>query len=183
MGIEKNNILITGLPGIGKTTLIREIIDQLSEYSVKGFYTSEIREKGIRRGFMIISLEGQGRILSHADIQSSFNVSKYGVDIAGFEDLLAEINLLSLESDLVVLDEIGKMECFSNKFRRLVLRLLDSEKFLLATIAVRGTPFIEEIKERSDVQLFEMNRENRDILSSHLMRVLVSGLQKEEKYE
>ena len=181
MAIDINNILITGLPGVGKTTLINKIVSNLSEYSVKGFYTSEIREKEVRKGFKVISLNGQVRILSHVNIQSRFNVGKYGVDIAGFESLLEGINLLSPKSDLVVLDEIGKMECFSNKFRRLVSRLLNSEIILLATIAARGTPYIEEIKQRNDIQLFKMSRENRDILKSHLIRVFVSGIQKDKK--
>jgi nucleoside-triphosphatase THEP1 len=45
-------LLITGGPGIGKTTVTQRIADELRNKGLRGFYTEEIREKGERHGIM-----------------------------------------------------------------------------------------------------------------------------------
>ena len=79
MGLTKNNILITGLPGIGKTTLIKKLSEELRNFHPVGFYTAEIREEGIRNGFELISLDGRKGLLSHIDIKSPYRVGKYKI--------------------------------------------------------------------------------------------------------
>jgi nucleoside-triphosphatase len=64
----------------------------------------------------------------------------------------------------VVIDEIGKMECFSEKFRTLITGILDSDRLLIATVSLKGSGFIAEIKKRDDVKLIEISEENRDSL-------------------
>ena len=94
MSLRKMNLLVTGLPGVGKTTLIKRISEELKHLHPIGFYTSEIREGGIRKGFELISLDGRKRLLSHVDIKSSHRVGKYKVDVTGFERFLNGIPFL-----------------------------------------------------------------------------------------
>jgi nucleoside-triphosphatase len=162
--MKKKNILITGLPGVGKTTLIKNIVEALKDLRPVGFYTAEIREGGIRKGFELISLDGRKGLLSHTDIQSPHRVGKYKVDVKGFEDFLSSLSLLNPSTPLVIIDEIGKMECFSDQFKNLLKEILDSEKWAIATIALKGSGIIEEIKKRKDVKLFEITQKNRDSL-------------------
>jgi nucleoside-triphosphatase len=166
---EKKNILITGQPGIGKTTFIRKLAEKLKDLHPSGFYTTEIRKAGIREGFELISFDGTKGILSHVDIKSPYRVSKYGVDVERFENFLDSISLLDLTMSVVVIDEIGKMECFSDKFRSLVKDILNSDKLLVATIVLKGSGMIADIKKRDDVKLFQVKLENRDSLVSEIL--------------
>jgi len=173
------NILITGVPGVGKTTLITRLCDALKESTVAGFFTIEIREEGMRKGFKLIGLDGREALLSHVEIRSRFRVGKYGVDVRGFEEFLDAIDLEGSSAAIIVIDEIGKMECYSAKFRQLIGCLQDSRKIVIATIAIKGDGFISQIKQRPDAQLFEMTSGNRDSLVSDVMgqveRILRQG--------
>jgi nucleoside-triphosphatase len=166
------NILITGVPGIGKTTLIKKIGSKLADLRPVGFYTEEIRENGVRRGFELISLSGRRGLLSHVDITSPYRVSKYGVDVRRFEDFLDFIPFFERATEMVIIDEIGKMECFSKKFEQIVRALLDSEKMFISTISLKGSGFIAEVKERNDVRLFELSPVNRGSLLSEILEGL-----------
>ena len=165
----KKNILITGLPGVGKTTLIKRIFEALKHLHPVGFYTAEIREEGMRRGFELISLEGRKGILSHIDIKSPYRVGKYKVDIKSFEDFLDQIKFFVPAIDLIIIDEIGKMECYSDKFKQLLKEILDSEKWVIATMAHKGSGLIAEVKKRNDIKLLEMTSKNGDSLFSEIL--------------
>jgi nucleoside-triphosphatase len=169
MALSTNNILITGLPGIGKTTLIKKLSEALSDFHPVGFYTEEIREQGIRKGFELTSLDGKKGILSHTDIKSPYKVGKYNVDIKGFDDFLDSVPFFELFTRIIIIDEIGKMECLSKKFRRLLEDVLTSEKIVIATIALKGGGIIEKTKKRDDVRIFEMKLDNRESLLEEIL--------------
>ena len=169
MSSIKKNILIAGLPGVGKTTLIRMLSEALMNNNPAGFFTGEIRKKGVRNGFELISLEGGKALLSSVHIESPFRVGKYKVDIRGFEEFLKSIPFLGDKTGLVIIDEIGKMECLSDSFRRLIKKLLDADKPLIATVALKGVGITEEVKERDDVEVFEVTHENRNSISSEIL--------------
>ena len=136
MRLRYDKTMITGKPGVGKTTLVQTIIDQMASVPMAGFYTAEIRSMGSRLGFELQGLNSGRRILAHVDIDSPYRVGKYGVDTAGFETFLETLKLLNSNIDLIVIDEIGKMELFSNHFRRLIRDVLCANKQLLATISL-----------------------------------------------
>ena len=169
MNLTKKNLLITGLPGVGKTTLIKKLSEALQSFHPVGFYTEEIREGGVRKGFELMSLEGKRGLLSHKKISSSYKVGQYKVDIKGFEDFLGSISFLDPFTRLIIIDEIGKMECLSDLFKKLLKEILDSEKWVIATIALKGSGLIAEVKERKDVKLFEITRKNRDSLLKEIL--------------
>lgn len=160
----KKNILITGVPGVGKTTLITRLCEAMKEHAVAGFYTTEVREESMRKGFRLISLDGRESVLSHVEIRSRYRVGKYGVDVNGFEEFLDSLDLERSDASIIIADEIGKMECLSEKFRRSLGLLLDSRKIVVATIALRGDEFISGIKQRPDAELYEITPTNRDVL-------------------
>ncbi|MDZ7262785.1 MAG: NTPase [candidate division KSB1 bacterium] len=140
------NILLTGKPGVGKTTLIQRIL-RISKLKPGGFYTQEIRERNARVGFEIITLSGQRGILSHINVKSPYRVGKYRVHLEDLDRVaVVEIWRALREEELVVIDEIGKMELFSEKFKQAVLAALNSEKPVLGTIMLGSTAFVDTIK-------------------------------------
>jgi nucleoside-triphosphatase len=170
----KKNILITGLPGSGKTTLLRKVAEGLKPLHPAGFFTSEIREVNIRKGFELRSLSGKKGLLAHVDITSPHRVGRYKVDVKGFEAFLETIPFVGPSANLIIIDEIGKMECFSGLFRHLVGQVLDSDKVVLATIALKGGGFIETIKKRDDIQLIELVESRRETLVPEIVREIES---------
>jgi nucleoside-triphosphatase len=166
-------ILLTGLPGCGKTTTIMKIISELDRTSFAGFYTEEIRENNNREGFRWKSLNGAGGTLAHVDIKSRFKVGRYGVDVAGFEKSVVPIlDVEQSDAGLFVIDEIGKMECLSKKFVAAVRRLFASDKSVLATVARKGKGLISEVKSYPGVELFNLTHENRDKTIGEILQIL-----------
>lgn len=169
MESARKNLLLTGRPGVGKTTLIKKLSETLKPFHPVGFYTDEIREGGVRKGFELVTLDGRRRILSHVGIKGPYRVGKYSVDIAGFEAFLNTIDFLCPATGLVIVDEIGKMECLSGKFRTLLREILNLQKSLIATIALRGGGIIAEIKGRRETTLLEVTARNRDCILSEIL--------------
>jgi len=175
--MEQRHLLITGLPGTGKTTLLMELVRRFVHFAPAGFYTEEVRERGERRGFRLTSLDGREGVLADVTFGGPYQVGRYGVDVKGFEAFLASLDLSFRPSRLVFIDEIGKMECLSPLFVRLAGTLLASEKTVVATIARQGEGLIREVKERSDCRLVEVTAANRQALPDELARWLEKRLE------
>jgi len=156
----KEVYLLTGRPGTGKTSLIKQAISGL-HIKAGGFYTEEIRTGGIRCGFRIVTLDGEEGILAHIDIQSPYRVGKYGVDIEKFEQVgVVSIERAAMESHLVVIDEIGKMELLSPRFKEVVLKIISSGRMILGTIMLAPHPWADSLKEHPQVNLVSITRAN-----------------------
>jgi nucleoside-triphosphatase len=166
-------ILLTGLPGCGKTTAVMKLIANLDRRKVAGVYTEEIRTHGVRKGFRWMRLDGESGILAHADIKSSAKVGKYGVDMAGFEKKVVPIlDPDHTDAELFVIDEIGKMECFSEKFVAAVRWLFNSDRSVLATVAQKGGGLISEVKNYAGITSFNLTRHNRDETIAEIIQIL-----------
>lgn len=170
-------LLLTGSPGIGKTTVIRETLRNLQDIDCAGFYTEESRSRGQRRGFKICTLDGQEGILASLGREKGPRVGRYTVHVGEFEELvLSRIDPERSPADLYVIDEIGKMELLSQRFRNGLIDLLARPSNLLATITKRGKGFVEQIKGRNDIELIEVTKENRNQLPKAIAKRIVKGI-------
>ena len=154
----KQVYLLTGKPGTGKTSLIKQVVAEMGG-KAGGFYTEEIRSGGVRQGFRLVTLDGQSTILSHINIHSPYRVSKYGVDLDSLDRVgVSALYKAAEESDLVIIDEIGKMELFSASFREAVLQIINSGKRVLGTIMLNSSPWVDAIKRQPQVNLITVTR-------------------------
>jgi nucleoside-triphosphatase len=170
----KQALLLTGVPGSGKTSVLKEVLAQVGK-SAGGFYTEEIRVSGVRHGFKIITLDGQSATLAHIDTQSPYRVSKYGVDLAALEEVaVPAIRNAIQECDIVVIDEIGKMELFSPSFREAVLEAIESGKRVLGTIMLKPHPWADKIKQRPGVKVVAVTRMNQGQVANQVLSWLRS---------
>jgi len=156
----KKAYFLSGQPGSGKTTIIKQVLSKVGK-SAGGFYTEEIRNHGIRQGFRIITLDGESATLAHSGISSPYRVSKYGVDINSMDRVaIPAVREAICNRDIVVIDEIGKMELFSHSFRDVVIEALKSEKRVLGTIMLASHPWADVVKRRAEVEVIWVTRRN-----------------------
>jgi nucleoside-triphosphatase len=170
-------LLLTGRPGVGKTTIIRTVAGRLGA-SAGGFYTEEIREGGRRTGFRLVSLDGRTGTLASVNISSPCRVGRYGVHLRDLEQVGVKALLRAIQQPdvpVVVIDEIGKMELFSPAFRQATLTALDSAKAVLASVMAGPQPWVDAIKVRTDVTLIEVTRANRQALPEQIYRWLLQN--------
>ena len=164
----KKNIFLTGAPSSGKTTVIKKVISAL-DFPANGFYTEEERVAGKRTGFFMKTLDGRTGYLAHQDIRSDFYIRRYGVSIENIETIAAP-SIVPINSNIIILDEIGKMECFSEVFKQAATKALDSPNIVVGTITFGGDDFILGIKQRGDMEIHEVTPESRDALPDLILR-------------
>lgn len=172
--METKNIFITGPPGSGKTTLIKEISKELKfKIEIRGFFTEEIRKKGKRVGFKIVTLGGKEGILAKKGLKSKYYVLKYGVNLKDLEEIgVKEIEEALKRDCLLIIDEIGKMELCSEKFKETILRALDSKNKILGTILFKPHYFCDKIKQRKDTKIFDLSIQSPEEIKKEILKIL-----------
>lgn len=170
---HKKNILLTGRPRVGKSTIVQRVVEKLKEAGFKnigGFYTSEIRREGERVGFAINTLNGKTGRLAEVGFESPYRLGKYGIDMKSLESIaLTSLEDAIRKDGLVVIDEIGYMELKSRRFRELVINALNSSAPILATIMRSRFDFTDAIKSRGDVEIITVRVDNRDRLVDEIV--------------
>lgn len=168
----KQVYLLTGRPGAGKTSLIKQAISGV-EGKCGGFYTEDIRSQGVRLGFRLVTLDGVKVTLAETGIQSPYRVSRYGVDLDSLDRVgVPTLLKASRQCELVVVDEIGKMELFSSNFRDAVSQIIDSGKKVLGTIMLAANPWADAIKLKPQVNLIKVTRANYNQVLDQLLHWL-----------
>ena len=168
----RQNLLLTGRPGIGKTTLIRTIVEKLGSKRAGGFWSKEIREGGRRVGFSIETLSGQTGVLAHCGLNSGPRLGRYFINMKDINEIAVPALVNARQADkLIIIDEIAKMELFSKEFAREVRRCLDSRR-VVATIQQRRDEFLDEVRARKDVKLLELTADNRNEMPRRIMALL-----------
>lgn len=168
-------ILLTGRPGVGKTTVIRKVVARLGE-RCGGFYTAEMRQRGRRVGFRIVTLDGREGVLAHVDIRGRPRVGRYGVNLRDLDEIgVAALRDALTTREVVVVDEIGKMELFSPAFKEVVLAAIEGPKAVLGTIMLKPHPWADRIKSLPRVTVLEVTRANRDTLPKRVVKLLDEG--------
>lgn len=158
-------VLIEGRPGVGKTTVARRVGELVD---ARGFVTGELREGRRRVGFAVETLDGERTILAHVDLPGPPRVGKYGVDLEAFERLAVPVLERVCDGDVVVVDELGKMELASDRFVAAFERMLERPVTLVATVHVFAHPFTDGLRRRPDVEVIQVTSANRDRLPGEL---------------
>lgn len=169
--------LLTGEPGIGKTTTLKKIVFDIGISRCGGFYTEEIRSSGSRTGFRVVTLDGQEGTIAHVNYSSRIHVGRYGVDIKTLESVgIVAIYEAMEHKEIVVVDEIGPMQLYSNKFKQAILDAVKNEHPLLGTIVSRPYPWADELKLCPSVKIYNITLNNRNSVVAELVSVLSTVL-------
>lgn len=164
-----HTLILTGRPGIGKTTIIKAVIAQLGDRA-GGFYTEEILGPGGRKGFRLITLDGQSAVIAHIDFKSRSQVGRYDVKVDVIDNLGAGAIRAAIDRNpIVIIDEIGKMELFSSQFQSAVLKAVSSSKIVLATAMLDNHPWLLALKSLPQVTVWEVNKPNRTRLVEQVL--------------
>ena len=165
-------VLLSGRPGIGKTTLIKKWVAALPG-RCGGFYTQEIRKSGRRLGFEIVTLDGQRACLAHVGVPGLPRVGKYGVYVQNVNAVaVPAIHWAVARADYVLIDEIGKMELLSDAFREAVLSAVQSPKTVLGTVMQRAHPWVDALKSMPQVIVVPVTLVNREHLLDQIAQLL-----------
>ncbi len=156
--------------------MIRRAADRLRDKVPRGFYTEEIREKGERCGFRLVSFDGTMHIIAHVDFPKSHRVGTYGVDVDTL-DKAAALQRPDPKAQIYFVDEIGKMECLSKGFVSAMRVLISSGVPIVATVGARGVGFIAEVKRMPVCELWQIARANRDGLPARILSWLAERTQ------
>ena len=166
-------LLIEARPGAGKTTALGRLAERLRDDGValSGFLTRELRGDGRRRvGFEIETFEGERGLIAHVDIKGPPRVGRYGVDLEEFERVA--LPALQAPGDVILIDELGKMELASGRFRQAVLTLFEADVPIAATVHTARHPFTDDLKQRPGVSTLRLTAANREALPEDLLKRL-----------
>lgn len=180
--LKKRVLLLTGSPGVGKTTVLLRVVESLKAkgYSVGGMVSREVRSDRTRIGFEILDL-GSGRRgwLAHVNQKVGPRLGKYRVNLEDLDNIGANAIVSAAENfDVVVIDEIGPMELFSEKFRGAVRKAVEGGKLVVGVVhwKVRDR-LIDEVKSREDTEVILVTSENRDKLDETIIGKAVEFLE------
>ena len=181
-------VLVTGQPGCGKTTLVKNILaagQSMGSVKFSGFYTDEVLRGGKRIGFDVVTIpDGRRGVLSRKSREGRYaacpRVGAYSVDVSAFEQLA--LPTLSPADDpentIVVIDEIGRMELKSDAFKNAVEKLLGDPRrrvFGAITAPIYGhrVPFCDSITGMVEtVETHRIKKSNRDDVAQMLSKKL-----------
>lgn len=168
---------ITGLPGSGKTQTLLRIIQLLEQEGVKvgGMVTEPIVEKQHRAGFQITNwLTKEHEVFAHESIKSRVRSGKYGVNLSALEGLgTRSLQEARDQADVIVIDEVGKMEVESDTFTQSVLNTLDADKSIVMTLHKKSrNPLLQDIRRRDELRLLEVTPVNKNLLAFKIVRLL-----------
>ncbi|MGB6500026.1 MAG: NTPase [Thermoplasmata archaeon] len=170
-------IAITGLPGSGKTQTLLRIIQLLEEEGVKvgGMVTEPIVEKQRRTGFQITNwLTKEHEVFAHEGMKSRLRSGRYGVSLAALEGLGTRSLAEARESaDVIVIDEVGKMEVDCETFTKGVMDTLDAEKSIVMTLHKKSrNPLLQDIRRRDELRLLEVTPVNKNLLAFKIVHLI-----------
>ena len=174
---------ITGMPGVGKTQTLKKIIGSLekSGYTVQGMMTKPVIKKKSQVGLYVCDWQtGEKEVFAHLDFENKEKVGEYGIDITALE----KVGVPAIEKaitddgiDIIIIDEIGKMEMLSEKFCEMVIEALDSDKPIMVTLHKKSrTPLLQDVRRRDDIRILEVTPVNRNLLPYKIEKIMEEKL-------
>ena len=181
----KRLFVVTGSPGIGKTTVLLKTVDNLRTrgYLVGGMISRDVRLEADRIGFELLDLEsGRKGSLASVNQNEGPRVGKYRVNMKDLATIGAGSILHAIvNANVIIIDEIGPMELFSPQFIQAVLKALDSKKPMVCTVHWKmKNELIDNIRLREDVETYVVTNDNRDCLSDLLAQRTVELLSRND---
>lgn len=175
--ISNIKIGITGLPGAGKTHALLRVIEMLKDEELKigGMMDEAITDGRHKTGLLVKDLmTGESRVFGTKDFESKIMVGKIGVDISKFDEICVDaIKNACEECDIIIIDEIGKVEVESEAFNQVVRDALDVDKPMLITLHKKSrNPLLQDIRRRDDVRILEVTPTNRNLLPYKIVRLM-----------
>ncbi|MGX1263035.1 nucleoside-triphosphatase [Rossellomorea marisflavi] len=175
--MDSTFFLLSGRPRIGKSTLIKQLIDEIGADRCGGFYTEEVTNVDDRIGFRCISLDGESVEMANVESLSETRVGRYGVNLEEFDLFARDVLQDALRTkDIIVIDEIGYMQMFSHSFKKIVQEIFSGNKIVLGTIPSNSPPEIMNINNLKHANIITINEINRDKMSGFLVREVLSAL-------
>ncbi len=165
------NVLLTGRPGVGKTTAIQRIVDLLGKNRADGVWSLEIREAGRRVGFAIHTFTAEKGVLADTRGNSGPRVGKYTVNVQGIDEIaIPALKRARISGKVIIIDEIASMELKSPRFAPEVRKCLETG-CVIGTLQQRSGPFQDEVRKRPDVRLLTITPENRDEIPAQVLGI------------
>jgi nucleoside-triphosphatase len=174
-------LILTGAPGVGKTTVLTKTVDALKAkgVSVGGMVSREVREDRVRVGFEILDLaSGKHGWLAQVNGQNGPQVGRYHVNLSDLDTIGTAAIMKALEKcSVVAIDEIGPMELYSQKFKQAVAQALESKKLVLTVVHGKAKdPLVTQVKRRVDAEIFNVTFSNRENLAEQLIRKALDSI-------
>jgi len=168
---------ITGLPGSGKTQTLLRIIQLLEEEGLKvgGMVTEPIIVKQRRVGFQITNwITKEHEVFAHEGLKSRVRSGRYGVNLLALEGIgTAALAQGREEADVIVIDEVGKMEVESEVFTKSVMDTLDAKKSIIMTLHKKSrNPLLQDIRRRDELRLLEVTPVNKNLLAFKIVHLI-----------
>jgi len=174
---ESVKIGITGLPSAGKTYALKKVIEMLEGegHTVGGMITEPMMRKSRRVGFYVVDwITKEKRVFAHKNYNSKISVGRYGVDLKTLEEVgVSALSAATSKADIIIIDEVGKMEVESDIFIDAVKDALESDKPLIITLHKKSrNPLLQDIRRRDDVRILEVTPVNRNILPYKILKLM-----------
>ena len=169
-------IVLTGAPGVGKTTAVIRVARELKERGLKvgGVVSRELRTNNTRIGFEFIDLTTNDRSVLASITGNGPKVGKYFVNVAGCRFAAERLKNAVWNSDIIICDEIGPMELKSREFVDSVKNLLYVNKKVIVVVHQKLQHVItHEFRDKSSF-LINLGLENRDKVNEILLKRLIA---------
>ncbi len=180
--VRKRNILLVGAGEIGKTTLVKRLLES-GGVRAAGYYSQRVKEGFFGSATQLFLLQpGKPREIPLASSKAKDGWTRMGrqhVNLEAVNGMVVPVlreALKSKDTDVIILDEVGKSECLSEAFRQVVVDCITSHKSVLATVSVGegDDDFLKGLESRVDVSVLHMGYDNRDSLVDQV-RFMLQG--------
>jgi nucleoside-triphosphatase len=169
------NIFVTGPMKIGKSTILNQVIERLPGWKLAGFRTIPIYENNKKCGFMFDSLDGNPKIFAHTELKTQNKFDIYQFDQRIFEEAgVSTLRNAMIESDLILMDEIGMMEKEAHHFTQAILDCLNAPAWVLGAVQKRASWLLNILIKRTDTKIFDVDEENRTRIADQVMELIKS---------